>query len=115
MSVLKTRWAFHLVIYLIVSATWSCSVDRAYAQAPADIRKVLDGRMLPGEEVTTFERRDLLYPADVVKRGSTIQPLATARHKLQNVTFQIENKRYDLYDYLALNRVAGLLVLKTAR
>jgi hypothetical protein len=57
MSVLKTRRVFHLVICLIVSATWSCSVDRAYAQAPADIRKVLDGKTLPGEEVTTFELR----------------------------------------------------------
>jgi hypothetical protein len=112
MNVPKIRLAFQLVIYLIISAIWSCSVDRAYPQTTPDIRKVLDGRILPGEEVTTFERSNLLYPADVVKRGSTIRPLATARHKLENVTFQIENKRYDLYDYLALNRVAGLLVLK---
>lgn len=115
MNVPKTRWALHLVIYLIVSATWSCSVDRAYAQAPADIRKVLDGKMLPGEEVTTFERSDLLYPADVVKRGSAIRILGASDRKLESVTFQIENKRYDLYDYLALNRVAGLLVLKDGK
>lgn len=31
--------------------------------------------MLPGEEVATFERSNLLYPATVVKRGSTIRPL----------------------------------------
>jgi hypothetical protein len=34
---------------------------------------------------------------------------------LENVTFQIESKRYDLNDYLALNRVAGLLILKSSK
>ena len=35
-----------------------------------------------------------------------------ARTPLGNVFFESGGKRYDLFDYLALNRVAGLLVVK---
>jgi hypothetical protein len=83
MSVLKTRRALHLVIYLIVSAASICSTGRAFPQTTPDIRRVLDGKMLPGEEVTTFERSDLLYPVDVAKRGGGIRPLAAAGQMLE--------------------------------
>jgi len=71
--------------------------------------------MLPGEEVATFERSEALYPSDVVRRGSVIRALPVADKRMESVSFQIGDKRYDLFDYLALNRVAGLLVLKDGK
>jgi CubicO group peptidase (beta-lactamase class C family) len=97
---------------LILTVALTCGSDDAQPKQPADIRKMLDGRMLPGEEVTTFERSDALYPVNVVHRGSVIRTLPVADKRLENVAFQIGDKRYDLFDYLAVNRVAGLLILK---
>ena len=42
-------------------------------------------------------------------------PLPAANTRLDGVTFTSKGKRYDLYDYLSLNRVSGLLVLKNGR
>jgi CubicO group peptidase (beta-lactamase class C family) len=104
-----------LALYLILAVVLSCSVNEAQSQQPADIRIVLDGRMLPGEEVATFERSETLYPFKVVSRGSVIRTIPVAERRLENVKFQIGDKRYDLFDYLALNRVAGLLILKDGK
>jgi hypothetical protein len=100
-QILKRKFPFCFPVYSILCAVLICNVDRASAQSPADIRRVLDGKMLPGEEVATFERSDLLYPATVVKRGSTIRPLPPVGRQLKNVNFQIGNKKYDLFDYLS--------------
>lgn len=104
-----------LFAYLILAAALTFGGHYAESQQSTDIGRVLDGRMLPGEEVTTFERSDTLYPSDVVRRGSVIRVLPVADKRIESVSFQIGDKRYDLFDYLALNRVAGLLVLKDGK
>jgi len=71
--------------------------------------------MLPGEEVAAFEHSDTLYPVAPVKHGHAVRALPAAAAPLRDVTFQVGDKRYDLFDYLALNRVAGLLVLKDGK
>jgi CubicO group peptidase (beta-lactamase class C family) len=101
------------LIYLVTAVILTRGV--AHAQQPLDIRTVLDGRMLPQEEVAAFERSETLYPVRVVSRGAVIGTLPIADRRLENVEFQIGDKRYDLFDYLALNRVAGLLILKDGK
>jgi CubicO group peptidase (beta-lactamase class C family) len=71
--------------------------------------------MLPDEEVATFRAADRLYPSNLVARGSFVRAFPVSTRELGNVTFQVGDKRYDLFDYLALNRVAGLLVLKDGK
>ncbi|GAC1631534.1 MAG: serine hydrolase [Candidatus Acidiferrum sp.] len=68
--------------------------------------------MRPDVEVRTFERTDELLPMRVVERGKGVRPLPVAKTQLGNVRFEAGGKKYDLFDYLALNRVAGLLILK---
>jgi CubicO group peptidase (beta-lactamase class C family) len=85
------------------------------AQTPADLRQMCDGAMRPDVAVVTFERSDLLFPVRVVSRGRNVRPLPPANSPLKNVHFEAHGKHYDLFDYLALNRVAGLLVLKNGR
>jgi CubicO group peptidase (beta-lactamase class C family) len=99
-------------ICALLAAILSCGVQALPSQQPTDIRKVLDGRMLPGEEVAALEHSDALYPVDRVKRGQEAVRLPLASHTLGDVFFLIGGKPYDLFDYLALNRVAGLLVIK---
>ena len=114
-QILKRKCSFFFLACLILFAVLICSVDRASSQTPADIRKVLDGKMLPGEEIAIFERSDALYPSSMVRRGGAIRPLQPAGRQLKNVNFQIGNKEYDLFDYLAVNRIAGLLILKDGK
>lgn len=85
------------------------------AQAPADIRQMCDGNMRPDVAVATFEHSDVLLPVRIVPRGRNVQLLRPANSPLRNVRFEANGRQYDLFDYLALNRVAGLLVLKNGR
>ena len=87
----------------------------AAAQQPAGARQVFDGAMLPGVQVATFERSDTLFPVNRVPRGQTVRPLLPAATRLKNVRFQSRGAEYDLFDYLADNRVAGLLILKDGK
>ena len=88
------------------------SVMPTPAQEMATAREVYDGTMRPDVEVKTFVHSDELFPMRVVERGSTTRKLPKATTPLKNVHFETDTKRFDLFDYLALNRVAGLLILK---
>ncbi len=87
----------------------------ALSQQLAGARQVFNGAMLPGVEVVTFEHSDTLFPVNRVPRGRAVRPLLPAAKQLQNVHFQSRGAEYDLFDYLADNRVAGLLVLKDGK
>jgi CubicO group peptidase (beta-lactamase class C family) len=87
----------------------------ASPQQPAGARQVFDGTMLPGVEVVTFKHSDTLFPVKRVPRDGAVHTLAPASTELKNVHFQSRGSDYDLFDYLADNRVAGLLVLKDGK
>jgi hypothetical protein len=74
--------------------------------------KMYDGAMLPDIAVQTLQNSDKLFPVRVVKHGPQSRPLSRAERTLDNVLFEANGKQYDLFDYLALNRVAGFLILK---
>jgi CubicO group peptidase (beta-lactamase class C family) len=80
-----------------------------------DIRAVLDGHMRPDEEVRAFERSERLYPYRRVLRGKATQRLSYRESRLKSISFESDGRRYDLFDYLAQDRVAGLLVLKDGK
>ena len=107
MTFAKAMYAFAST--LVLSAA---SPVPAAAQELAGAQQVYDGTMRPDVEVKTFEHSDELFPARVVERGSRTRKLPKARAPLKNVYFEASGKHYDLFDYLALNRVAGLLIMK---
>jgi CubicO group peptidase (beta-lactamase class C family) len=90
---------------------------RAHAAAPevAGLRQLYDGTMLPGLEVATFSHADTLQPVRVVRRGATSRPLPKSARPLPPIHFEVGGHRFDLYDYLATHRVAGMLVLKDGK
>jgi Beta-lactamase len=55
---------------------------------------------------------DLLFPVRVIQHGLDVHPLPVRQELIANLRFEVNGKKYDLFDYLALNRVAGLLILK---
>jgi CubicO group peptidase (beta-lactamase class C family) len=71
--------------------------------------------MLPRTEVNTFEHSETLFPAKIVSRSGPVRPLPSSTAHLPYIQFHSGGKRYDLYDYLATNRVAGLLILKNRK
>jgi len=81
----------------------------------AGARQVYDGTMRPDLEVKTFAHINQLFPVRVVERGSTPRALPKAKTPLNNVHFEASGKPYDLFDYLALNRVVGLLIVKNGQ
>ena len=99
-----------LGVTALAMGVWATSP--AAGQEVASPRAMYDGTMRPDLEVNTFSHADKLFPVRVVKRGSKVRALVEAKESLNHVRFEAGGKTYDLYDYLALNRVAGLLVLK---
>ncbi|MCE4226165.1 serine hydrolase [Methylobacterium sp. C25] len=79
------------------------------------VRQVYDGRLTPDLQANTFRNIDRLFPTRTVDRGGRVVPLERAERQLEDVKFESGGKTIDLFDYLSLNRVAGLLVLKDGR
>lgn len=96
---------------LIILIALACGAS-ASAGDIAELRPLYDGNMLPGVEVATFSHSEKLQPSEVVHRGASSRPLPKRAQPFPAIHFNIRGHRFDLYDYLATNRVAGILVLK---
>ncbi len=107
---------------LAACATTSSGTAVARTQAPyvnphatdsiGTVRQMYDGALTPALAITTFRNIDRLFPTRVVAHGDRSYPLPAASTPLRDVTVVSQGTRYDLDDYLRLNRVSGLLVLK---
>ncbi len=76
------------------------------------VRDVYDGTLPLEIEVNTFRHIDRVFPSAVVKHGGRVFPLPQARRQIRDVTFSSAGRQLHLADYVRLNRVAGVLVLK---
>jgi len=109
-----------LVAVLLLPACVPGAAQQTNATLPlAGARQVFDGIMLPGVEVNTFSHSDTLFPVNIVKRGGSVRPFApaseTLNSKVKALRFQSQGQTFDLYDYLADDRVAGMLILKDGK
>ncbi|MFT3801434.1 MAG: serine hydrolase [Burkholderiaceae bacterium] len=80
----------------------------------ATAQQLYDGRLPPDLVASTMRGYDRLYPSRVVRRGPRTAVLPVGE-PLPDFTFASGGHTFDLVDYLAFNRVAGLLVLKDGR
>ena len=96
----------------------------ALAQGPVNVhgkekigtvQQVYDGALFPDVQVNTFRNIDRLFSTRTVKHGTKVYPLPAADKPLGNFKFTSNGKDYDLYDYVSLNRVSGLLVIKNGK
>ena len=88
------------------------STYRHASEPIGTVRQVYDGKLYPDLQVNTFRNIDRLFPTRLVKRGDHVYPLPAADRQLENFRFESAGKTYDLYDYLSLNRVSGMIVIK---
>ena len=79
------------------------------------VRQLFEGVLYPEIEVNTLRNMDRLCPTRLVKHGNYVYPLPKSETPLKGVEFTSGSKKYDLYDYMSLNRVSGLLILKDGK
>ncbi|MCA9232249.1 MAG: serine hydrolase [Planctomycetales bacterium] len=85
------------------------------AEPIGSVREIYDGALSPKMAESTFRNIDRLFPTRTIPRSLTPMPLPPAASPLTNVSFQMGGKQYDLIDYLKVNRIAAILVLKDGR
>lgn len=96
----------------------AASAPQKSAPQPEEIataRQVYDGTLYPDIQVRTFRNIDRLFPTRTVKRGTHVDPLPQSEAPLKEIEFTSAGKKYDLYDYMSLDRVSGLLILKDGK
>ncbi len=112
-TVLK-RLGCAIALLLSVSIV-SAQPSNPHAGEPiGTVQQIYDGLLFPGVQVNTFRNIDRLFATRTVKRGDRVYPLPVGK-PLANFKFVSGGKDYDLYDYVSLNRVSGLLVIKDGR
>ena len=105
------KLAIRLTIAPLVALTLAAS-GLAPAADLAGLRQLFDGAMTPDLEVATFSHSDRLLPVRRVHHGAHPRALSRRAEPPPAIRFEDQGRHFDLYDYLAANRVAGLLVLK---
>lgn len=76
------------------------------------VKQVYDATLLPDLQVNTYRNIDRLYPTRAVHSGSSVYPLPLRTEALSKITFSSKGNTFDIFDYISLNRVSGLLILK---
>ena len=79
------------------------------------MQQIYDGTLYPDIQVRTFRNTDRLFPTRTVKRGAFVYPLPQGEVPLRGVAFTSAGEKYDMYDYMSLNRVAAVLILKDGK
>ncbi len=76
------------------------------------IREVYDGRLMPDIQINTFRNIQRLFPTRQVSRGDQVEPFSKSKVSLADFAFTDKGTSYDLFDVLALNRVAAMMIVK---
>jgi CubicO group peptidase (beta-lactamase class C family) len=84
-------------------------------EAIGSVQNIFNGTLRPDIEVSTFRHIDRLFPSRTVSHGASVYPLPLSSKPLMNVDFVSKGRKYDVFDYLSLNRVSGLLVIKDGK
>jgi len=101
------------LLWILGSCPAQAQDDYPHAHEPiGSVRQVYDGALMPDLQVNTFRNIDRLFATRVVRRGPAVYPLPESDTPLSGLTFDSNGERYDLYDYVSLNRVSGLLAIK---
>ena len=98
----------------------SPSAARAYVNPHASdsigtVREMYNGALTPELAVHTFRNIDRLFPTRTVPHADRPFPLPRATTTLGNIPFTSGGSTYTRDEYVRLNRVSGLMVLKHGR
>jgi len=104
-----------LATVLWVTSMLAQQTSAGAAEKIGTVVEVYDGSLTSDIQINTFRNIERLFPVRVVKHGPHVLALPRAARPLAKVEFNSAGKTYDLIDYMALNRVTALLVLKEGR
>ena len=107
-----------LVLLVLASPALAQAPSGTYPHANEPIgtvRQSYDGVLTPELAVNTFRNIDRLFPTRRVPASSRPLPLPAATTLLGPVSISDNGQRYDLEEFLDVNRVSGLLVLQDGR
>ena len=95
---------------------WPCVSMRRMdtADKTAWVRALYGGTLTPSVTAQSMMASERLFPTLTVSRGEHVRPLH-AGAPLPPISISYLNRQFDLVDYLSLNRVTGLLVMKRGR
>jgi CubicO group peptidase (beta-lactamase class C family) len=105
-----------LSLGLALSAATPAGEYRHADEPIGDVEAVYGGHLTPDMAVNTYRNIDRLFPSRVIEAGDSPRELPPSEEEsIDGLTFEVEGEQYDIYDYLALNNVTGLIVLKDGK
>jgi CubicO group peptidase (beta-lactamase class C family) len=110
---IRTRTKFLAVILMGLSGAALAAL--AATEQIGDVRVLFDGKLSPDVQANTFRHIDRVFPSRKVARAGAVSPLPQSAAPLKDVEFTSAGRKRDLAEYLSLNRVSGLLVLKDGK
>ncbi|MBT2335648.1 serine hydrolase [Variovorax paradoxus] len=79
------------------------------------VRQIYDGALSPDLAVNTYRNIDRLFPTRTIEPGGTSYALPEAATRLTQVNFAVGATTFSLANFMSVNRVAGLLILKDGK
>lgn len=91
--------------------------DYAHANEPiGTVEDVYNGQLTPDLAVSTFRNIDRLFPTRTIPASDNPHELSEAPVDLPGmINYKVEDAIYDLYDFLSLDNVTGMIVLKEGK
>src|ERR1700683_4099079 len=114
-AVMRKARTYSVILFLALESVIQSvgADDMQQAQEPiGSVRQMYDGALTPDLAVSTFRHIDRLFPSRTIAHGDSVLPLPPSPRPITRLTFVSRAKHWDLNDYLAVNRVAAVLVLK---
>jgi CubicO group peptidase (beta-lactamase class C family) len=119
MYICQFKTTFTVAVLLAFSSLANATATDSAAQTPyrhatepiGTVRQLYDGKLYPDIQVNTFRNIDRLFPTRTVARGKTVSTLPLSKQPLQDFSYSVDGKTYDLYDVLSMNRVSGMLII----
>ena len=110
----------HLIITTALATliTGPALAQDGYRHAEEEIgtvEQIYDGDLLPDLAVSTFRNIDRLFPTRTVPASDNPHVLDPAETPLGPVTATVDEKTWDMDDFVALDSVTGLIVLKDGK
>lgn len=78
-------------------------------------QQLYDGLLTPELTANTLRNVDRLFPTRTVTPSARPKVLPPAEKPLKQVKFTVNDRTYDLFDFLAIDRVSGLIILKDGK
>ncbi|MEI3609782.1 serine hydrolase domain-containing protein [Pseudogracilibacillus sp. SO10305] len=86
------------------------------------VDNIYNGDMFPDIAINTFRNIERHFPTRTIPASATPSPLEKSalslqafKSKIKDETTQLTEQYYDLYDYLTLNSITGIVVLKDGK